>query len=109
MAFQLTIKERYDLMHNIARMPCTVALRFAVDEFNSIVDFTEQELREKAITIDKTTYDITSNDDSYEITVDSLPQGVVSAIKVFIKMYDTDDMKTNAMVQDTLKLYKKVI
>lgn len=109
MAFQLSIKERYDLMHSIARMPCTVALRFAVDEFNSIVDFTSQELVDKAITIDKTTFDITSNDDAYTITVEALPSGVVSAIKTFIKMYDTDDMKGNAFVQDTLKLYKKVV
>ena len=109
MAFQLSVKERYDLMHNIARMPCTVALRFSVDEFNSLIDFTEQELTEQAITIDKMTYEITSRDPGYTITVESLPKGVVSAIKTFIKMYDTPDMAGNAFVQDTLKLYKKVI
>lgn len=109
MAFQLSIKERYDLMHSIARMPCTVALRFSVDEFNSIVDFTEKELVDKAINIDKHTFEITSNDDAYMITIEKLPSGIVSAMKTFIKMYDTDDMKTNTFVQDTLKLYKKVV
>lgn len=110
-SFTLTIKERYELMHYVARLPCTVGLRYAIDDFNKLIDFTEVEIKSKKITIDKSSFELSSNDDSYTITINvcEFPAGVANAIKTFVAMYDVDQMKDDEHVQQCLALFKKVI
>lgn len=109
MSFNLTISERYELMHHIARLPCTISLRYSIDEFNKLIDFTDDEINSKQITINKTTFDIDSNDSEYVVSYDKFPSGIVDAINKFILQYDIEETKQNSFVQNTLKLFKKVV
>lgn len=109
MAFTLTIKERYELRHHIGRLPCTLDLRFDFAKMQNLLDFTEDEIVSKEITIDRNTYTIQCNDDSYVVEYDGLPSGVFNAINKFIKKYDIVGVKKNEFVQSALYLFKKVV
>lgn len=109
MAFTLTIQQRYDLMFYISRLPCSVSLRYALSAFEDIIDFTPEEMKTKQITLDKQSFTISSNDPTYTITVESLPDGITKAINQFIAQYDVPDMKQNGFVQETIALFKLVV
>jgi len=109
MSIKLTIAERFDLLHHVARLPSTIALRFAIDEFQSLVDFDEGEKKEFGIVVDKNTFAIKSNDEDYTKEFTSFPPAVLTSMSVFIVKYDVDEMKNNEFVQDTLTLFKRIV
>lgn len=109
MSLKLNIKERYELLHHVGRLPCTLQLRYSIDAFQKMIEFTGEEIKSKDIKIDTTSFQISSNDDTYEIELNSVPEGVARSIADWVKKYDVDEMKDNGLVQDALTVFKKVI
>jgi hypothetical protein len=109
MSIKLTIKERYELLHHVGRIPCTLQLRYSIDALQKQIEFTNEEITSKEIKVDPTTYHISSNDDSYEIELNSIPEGVARSIATWVTKYDVNEMKDNGLVQDALGIFKKVI
>ncbi len=109
MAFALTIKQSYELIHHVGRLPCTLSFRFAYDAFQKQVEFTPDEIKQFQIKVNPDTFDIECNDTEYTVEYASIPEGVAKAMREWSERYDVDDMKNNPLVQDALAVFKLVL
>ncbi len=110
MSIKLSIKERYDLMKYVHKLPCTLKLRMAIDAFFQQIELTEEENQKYDIKIDPSTYQISTNDDSYVREYESFPEEVVSSLKSYVDAYDgKEEYRNNKMLQDALLTFKKAI
>ena len=87
-SISLTIQDRFDVMFNISRLPCTVALRFAYDTFYSMIEFSAEEIEKYAIEIDKENYGIKCNDPTYTKTLINVSDSIISTFNDFVKTYE---------------------
>ena len=110
MSIKLSIKDRYDLMKYVHKLPCTLRLRMAIDTFFQQIELTEEENTKYGININPVTYEISSNDDSYVKEYESFPEEVVNSLKEYVNAYDgKEEYKNNKLLQDALVIFKKVI
>lgn len=106
---QLTIKDRYELRKYVGALSCTLALRYAIEEFNRQIDFTPDEMVNYGIKVDETTFEVMSSDDSYAIDVTSVPEAVVRSMKDYVNQYDVEQTKENPIIQKAIAAFRKVL
>ena len=109
MAFTLTIKQRYELIHHVGRLPSTLSFRFAFDAFQKLVEFTPEEMQQYQIKVNPETYEIECNNADYVVEYTVFPEGVVKAMREWTERYDVDEMKNNGLVQDALTIFKTIL
>ena len=105
----LTIKDRYDLRKYAGALPCTLSLRYAIEDFQRQVDFTPDEMTQYAIKVNKDTFEVECNDSSYAVQYESIPEAVAHAMKDYVTHYDVEQTKDNVITQNTIKAFKKVL
>ena len=109
MPFALNIKQRYELIHHVGRLPSTLSFRFAFDAFQKQVEFTPEEIQKYQIKVNPETYEIECTDPDYVVEYASIPEGVARAMREWSERYDVDEMKNNILVQDALTIFKTVL
>lgn len=104
----LTIRERFELIKYTHRLPSTLKLRLAVDEFFNMLEITDEEATKFQIKVDPATFELSCNDESYVTVFDKLPEDALTAIKNYIYSFDTEENKENPVLQKALVIFKKV-
>lgn len=109
MSTKLNLEDRYYISMYSRRLPCTLQLRFAIDDFLEQITITPEEVTQYAIDITKDTMEFTCNDYDYSVEYTEFPEPVTDAINTYIGMYDHDKNKENVLLQRTFKFLKKVL
>lgn len=105
----LTIRERFDLIKYTHRLPCTLKLRLAVDEFFNSLEITDEESSKYGIEVNPATFELVCNDDNYTVVYDSFSENMISALKDYVTGFDTEENKENTTLQKAFVIFKKVI
>ena len=108
-AIKLTLAQRYDISRYARRLPCTLELRFAIDSFFEMIEFTPEEIQTNGISIDEKTFELICNDPLVSIEINAVPEAVKKSMKTYIEALDTDDNKNNVLLQKTFEAFKIII
>lgn len=109
MSISLTIKDRYELIKYTHKLPCTLRLRQAVDGFFDQIELSEAEKEKYDIKVDPLTYEVSSNDETYEVLYETFPEPVIKAISGFVRDYDNEEGQKSPLVKSALSVFKKVL
>lgn len=105
----LTIRERFDLIKYTHRLPCTLKLRLAVDEFFNSLEITEEESTKYGINVNPATYEVSCNDENYVVVYEKFSDNMISALKDYVTGFDTEENKENTTLQKAFVIFKRVI
>lgn len=109
MSIKLNLEDRYYISMYSRRLPCTLQLRFAIDDFLEQITITADEVSQYGVDVDKTNMEFICTDAEYVIEYEEFPVPVVDAINTYIGMYDHEKNNENVLLQRTFKFLKKVI
>lgn len=106
---KLTIKDRFELMKYTNLLPCTLALRIAIDSFNQKLELTDEESKQFDVSFDDNKNVVCNNPD-YTIEVDNIPEEILKVMKSYVLEYDSnEEFKNNHVVKAATTAFKKVI
>jgi len=106
---KLTLKDRYFLSMYARRLPCTIALRFSIDNFFNQIEITSEEVKKFEVKINPKTLEFECNDNEHTTEFKEFPEEVLKSMKSYIKMFDHEKNKTNEMVQRTFEYFRKIL
>ena len=75
----LTLEDRYYVNLFTRKLPCTLKLRFALDSFLNMIDFTEEEIKKYAIRIVPQQSKFECNDEKVTFEYKDVPEEVTEA------------------------------
>ena len=105
----LTLEDRYYVNLFTRKLPCTLKLRFALDSFLNMIDFTEDEIKKYAIRITPQQSKFECNDDKVTFEYKDVPEEVTEAVREFVTSMDTEENDKNLFIKDMIKYLKKVL
>ena len=105
----LTLEERYYVNLFTRKLPCTLKLRFALDSFLNMIDFTEEEIKKYAIRIVPSQSKFECNDDKVTFEYKDVPEEVTESVKEFVTSMDVEENDKNVFIKDMVKYLKKVL
>ena len=105
----LTLEERYYVNLFTRKLPCTLKLRFALDSFLNMIDFTEEEIKKYAIRIVPSQSKFECNDDKVTFEYKDVPEEVTESVKEFVTSMDVEENDNNVFIKDMVKYLKKVL
>lgn len=105
----LTVRERFDLIKYTHRLPCTLKLRLAVDEFFNSIEITDDESAKFGISVNPATFELVCNDENYIVVYETFSADIITALKNYINDFDTEENKENTTLQKALVIFKKVV
>jgi len=108
MATKLTLEDRYYISMYSRRLPCTIALRYKIDQFFDQIEITSEEIKKFDIKIDEN-LKFTCNDEKYTVEYEEFPEEVLKAMKAFIVLFDHEKNKNNEMIQRSFSYFKQII
>ena len=109
MTKKLTLDERHHISMYARRLPCTVALRFKIDQFFNTLEITSEELKKYDVTIDPKTMEFSCNDSEYTVEYEDFDPVIIDSLESFIVMFNHEKHKNNEMLQRAFKYFKKII
>ena len=109
MSKKLNLEDRYYISMYSRRLPCTLQLRFAIDDFLEQITITADEVAQYEIDIDKNTMEFKCNNSEYSVEFTEFPEPVLDAINTYIGMYGHEKNKENVLLQRTFTFLKKVL
>lgn len=104
---KLTLEERFNLSRYSRKLPCTLALRMAINDFLAQIEITGDELKQYNVTIGQNTFDC--NDPDYSVSYESFPAPVVESMRRYVKVVDNEKNSDNVMLQKIIETFKKVV
>lgn len=105
----LTLEDRYYVNLFTRKLPCTLKLRFALDSFLNMIDFTEEEIKKYAIRIVPQQSKFECNDEKVTFEYKDVPEEVTEAVREFVVSMDTEENDKNMFIKDMVKYLKKVL
>lgn len=105
----LTLEDRYYVNLFTRKLPCTLKLRFALDSFLNMIDFTEEEIKKYAIRIVPQQSKFECNDEKVTFEYKDVPEEVTEAVREFVVSMDTEENDKNLFIKDMVKYLKKVL
>ncbi len=105
----LTLEERYYVNLFTRKLPCTLKLRFALDSFLNMIDFTEDEIKKYAIRIVPSQSKFECNDDKVTFEYKDVPEEVTESVREFVTSMDVEENDKNVFIKDMVKYLKKVL
>ena len=105
----LTLEDRYYVNLFTRKLPCTLNLRFALDSFLNMIDFTEEEIKKYAIRIVPQQSKFECNDEKVTFEYKDVPEEVTEAVREFVISMDTEENDKNMFIKDMVKYLKKVL
>ena len=105
----LTLEDRYYVYLFTRKLPCTLKLRFALDSFLNMIDFTEEEIKKYAIRIVPQQSKFECNDEKVTFEYKDVPEEVTEAVREFVISMDTEENDKNMFIKDMVKYLKKVL
>jgi hypothetical protein len=105
----LTLEERYYVNLFTRKLPCTLKLRFALDSFLNMIDFTEEEIKKYAIRIVPSQSKFECNDDKVTFEYKDVPEEVTESVREFVTSMDVEENDKNVFIKDMVKYLKKVL
>lgn len=105
----LTLEDRYYVNLFTRKLPCTLKLRFALDAFLNMIDFTEEEIKKYAIRIVPQQSKFECNDEKVTFEYKDVPEEVTEAVREFVVSMDTEENDKNMFIKDMVKYLKKVL
>jgi hypothetical protein len=105
----LTLEDRYYVNLFTRKLPCTLKLRFALDSFLNMIDFTEEEIKKYAIRIVPQQSKFECNDEKVTFEYKDVPEEVTEAVREFVISMDTEENDKNMFIKDMVKYLKKVL
>lgn len=109
MSNKLTLEDRYFINMYSRKLPCTVSLRFTIDQFHQQIEITPEEAEKYAVTIDSTNGSFITNDPEYVVEYEKFPTQVVDAMKRYVDLLDQEKNEDNVLLQNILTYFSKII
>lgn len=109
MSKKLNLEDRYYISMYSRRLPCTLELRFAIDNFLDQIAITGEEASEYKVDVDKETNEFKCTDLDYVVEYPEFPQPVINAMNTYIGMYDHEKNADNVLLQRTIEYFKKIL
>ncbi len=103
------MEDRYYVNLFTRKLPCTLKLRFALDSFLNMIDFTEEEIKKYAIRIVPQQSKFECNDEKVTFEYKDVPEEVTEAVREFVISMDTEGNDKNMFIKDMVKYLKKVL
>lgn len=104
---KLTLEERFNLSRYSRKLPCTLALRMAINDFLAQIEITSDELKQYNVIIDQNSFDC--NDPNYTVSYESFPVPVIESMRHYVKVVDNEKNTDNVMLQKIIESFKKLV
>lgn len=109
MSKKLTLEERYYISMYSRKLPCTVSLRFTIDQFHQQIEITPDEVEKFEVSIDPANGKFICNDTAYTVEYEKFPTQVVGAMKRYVNLLNDSKNEDNVLLQNILKYFSKII
>jgi hypothetical protein len=109
MSTKLTLEDRYYISMYSRKLPCTVSLRFTIDQFHQQIEITPEEAEKYEITINPKDGSFITNDPDYVVEYEKFPTQVVNAMKRYVDLLDQEKNTENVLLQNILTYFSKII
>lgn len=109
MSTKLTLEDRYYISMYSRKLPCTVSLRFTIDQFHQQIEITPDEVEKYNITIDPTNGTFITSDFDYVVEYEKFPTQVVNAMQRYVNLLDQNKNEDNVLLQHIFKYFSKII
>lgn len=104
---KLTLEDRFNLSRYSRKLPCTLGLRLAIDDFLSQIEITATEFDTYEIKI--TANSFKCNDSTYTVSYESFPQPVIDSMRKYVSIVDNEKNTDNVLLQNIIESFKKII
>jgi len=109
MSNKLTLEDRYYISMYSRKLPCTVSLRFTIDQFHQQIEITPEEGEKYEVGIDPENGLFICNDPDYVVEYEKFPTQVIDAMKRYVDLLDQEKNEDNVLLQNILTFFSKII